>query len=242
MGVAEDVLRSGPSAVIDRANAISVRLGNPDRWLEGCDDDALIAGANLALVGDELLQFGEAVPLGNGHFRLSRLLRGRFGTEWAIGDHRLGERFIRLAPGTFTTVNVPAACIGGSATVIGRGVGDLATPGSAIAGVTGEAMRPLAPGRLWMEQTAKGLLVRWSERAIEQLHWLDGQAMTPAHSYRVRVDGEGGSHEQVVTGDRLMLTDEMLATIGGAKTVSVHTHGPVLPSHEITITVSQEPR
>jgi hypothetical protein len=51
----------------------SVEQCDAGQWLVSCDDDALAAGANLAAIGSELFQFGDALPLGGGSFRLSRL-------------------------------------------------------------------------------------------------------------------------------------------------------------------------
>src|SRR3546814_3877061 len=55
-------------------------------------------GANLALIDDELVQFGHVEQLGGHRFRLRRLLRGRRGTEWASADHEAGGRFILIEP------------------------------------------------------------------------------------------------------------------------------------------------
>ncbi|MFX9123832.1 hypothetical protein ABTN41_20585, partial [Acinetobacter baumannii] len=52
--------------------------------------------ANRALVGDEIIQFASAQPLGGGLWRLGTLLRGRGGTEWAVGGHTIGDRFVLL--------------------------------------------------------------------------------------------------------------------------------------------------
>jgi hypothetical protein len=79
MGSAVSILSAGDSALIDRAGAVEVQLLHDEMWLEGRSDDALAAGANLAQLGDELIQFGDAEPLDGGRFRLSRLLRGRMG-------------------------------------------------------------------------------------------------------------------------------------------------------------------
>ncbi len=58
-------------AVFDMINSVDVELANPDDWLESRDDDALAAGENLAIIGSEIVQFGNALPLGNRRFRLS---------------------------------------------------------------------------------------------------------------------------------------------------------------------------
>ena len=52
--------------------------------LQHAGDAALLAGANAAMLGAELIQFGRAEPLGQGRYRLSRLLRGRGGSDDAI--------------------------------------------------------------------------------------------------------------------------------------------------------------
>ena len=48
----------------------------------------------LYLVGDELLQAATAIDRGNGVFWLTNLLRGRLGTEWAVGSHAVGEAVV----------------------------------------------------------------------------------------------------------------------------------------------------
>lgn len=52
--------------------------------------------ANVALLGDEVIQWRNASVLSSGLYELSGLLRGRRGTEWAMGTHALGERFLLL--------------------------------------------------------------------------------------------------------------------------------------------------
>jgi hypothetical protein len=52
--------------------------------------------ANVALLGDEIIQWRNATVLASGLYELSGLLRGRRGTEWAMASHVTGERFILL--------------------------------------------------------------------------------------------------------------------------------------------------
>ena len=51
-------------------------------------------GENFAAIGNEVVQFGQATHLGDGRFRLGRLLRGRAGTEST--GHSRGEPFVLL--------------------------------------------------------------------------------------------------------------------------------------------------
>jgi hypothetical protein len=89
-----------------------VQLIDPDQWLTSSDDDALAAGANLALIGDELVQFGDVTPLGGGRFRLERLLRGRAGTEAAASGHAVEEIFCLIDMGSLQPITLPITSIG----------------------------------------------------------------------------------------------------------------------------------
>ena len=85
LGESLSVLGTGDAFLIDRMASVDIELVDSGQWLTSCDDAALLGGANLAILGDELIQFGDAAPLSAGGFRLSRLLRGRGATEWASG-------------------------------------------------------------------------------------------------------------------------------------------------------------
>lgn len=56
---------------------------------------------NVGLLGDELIQWKNATLLAENLYQLSGLLRGRRGTEWAIGTHKIGDRFVVLATDGF---------------------------------------------------------------------------------------------------------------------------------------------
>ncbi|AXQ69195.1 tail protein [Caulobacter phage CcrBL9] len=64
--------------------------------LESITDDELWAGQNAALLGDEVIQFRDAVENPDGTWTIWNLLRGRRGTEYAAGAHKKGDRFIVL--------------------------------------------------------------------------------------------------------------------------------------------------
>jgi len=87
-------------------------------WLTSCDDEAIACGGNLAIIGNELLQFADALPLGDGRFRLSGLVRGLAGTE--ATNHAEGEAFVLAQPNTLRTVRLPAWSAGREAAVRAR--------------------------------------------------------------------------------------------------------------------------
>ncbi len=141
-------------------------------WLEGRDDDALVAGANLAAVGAELVQFGAVDPLGGRRFRLSRLLRGRRGTEWAAEAHEAGEPFTLIARETLTAIEAPA---GVEAHVLASGVGDGPDAATAARFVGAENLRPPSPVHLAAVETLGGdLSISWVRRSRLGWGWTDG--------------------------------------------------------------------
>jgi putative tail protein len=175
MGEAVGALAPGGPALFDGTSSVEVELLNDSMWLESRDDAALAGGANLAAIGDELIQFGAAEPLGERRFRLSRLLRGRRGTEWAAATHEAGEAFVMIEPDRLAALEAPAAVLGGEARLVGSGIGDGPEGAEAIRAVTGEAMRPPAPVHLAAEALAGGdLAIRWVRRSRNGWAWLGG--------------------------------------------------------------------
>lgn len=122
------VLANGAADVVDLTHAIEITLANSDKWLVSADAVALDAGANLAAVGDELVQFAVADPLGAGRFRLSGLRRGRRGSEAAMTGHGPDEMFVLIRPETLQVLTFQEAQVGLSASVTALGVGNKDNP------------------------------------------------------------------------------------------------------------------
>jgi hypothetical protein len=89
--------------------SVEVVLHDADQWLVSCSDADLELGDNFAAVGNEIIQFGDATSLGSGRFRLTRLLRGRWGTQGAIGSHLEGEHFVLIEPGALQPITLPVS-------------------------------------------------------------------------------------------------------------------------------------
>ena len=193
MGSVSGVLADAGATLFDMRSAIEVRLLSDRMWLESRDDDALIGGANLAMIGDELVQFGRAEPIAPGRFRLSRFLRGRRGTEWAIADHAEGEPFTLMDPGSLASLAFPAEKVGAVALVAARGIGDGDAPAVATRTIGADAVRPLAPVHLRAEKRADGGIgVAWTRRSRLGWAWVDGTDVPLAEdreAYRVTILG-----------------------------------------------------
>lgn len=95
-GRATGALASATHYVWDRGNSVNVSLyyGTLTNATEAaCNANPRL---NLALLGSELIQFTTATLQGDGSYTLTGLKRGRRGSEWAVGTHASGERFVML--------------------------------------------------------------------------------------------------------------------------------------------------
>ena len=172
IGRATTVLGPGPGTLIDDLASVTVTMVAADAWLTSCSDDALVMGTNLAALGDELIQFGRAEPLGGGRFRLSHLLRGRRGSEWAIGGHAVGDRLVLIDAAVLREVALPSAMLG--ATIVATPAGLADGPAQAVTRVTGgEALRPPPPCHVSIEPVGGGLRMRWTRRSRAGWGWVD---------------------------------------------------------------------
>jgi len=212
LGRARTVLADGAIDLIDTRNSVDVDLIDVDQWLTSCDDEALAAGENFAVLGDELIQFGQVLALGGGRFRLSRLLRGRGGTEWACADHGSDEPFCLIESGALQPIVLPAWAMGAS--VSGTSAGALTT----VPEFRGEGVRPPAPVRLGAERQPNGdLLLNWTRRSRQGFAWVDeidaplGEAI---EQYRVTVIGMIGSVELSARGPSLIIPGDVVVSLG----------------------------
>jgi hypothetical protein len=82
--------------VFDELNSTTVSVG--DGTLTSSTRSAVLANKllNCMLVGDEIIQFVTATLVSTGVYKLTRLLRGCRGTDWAMTGHTAGERCVLL--------------------------------------------------------------------------------------------------------------------------------------------------
>jgi hypothetical protein len=94
----------------DELSSVNVRMSNGT--LSSTTNAGLRAGVNMAVIGDEIVFFRDATLQGNGTYTLRGFLRGRRGSEYAMADHAIGERFVLVDPTTFVRVPQSTADIG----------------------------------------------------------------------------------------------------------------------------------
>jgi hypothetical protein len=67
-------------------------------------ESVLSGNGGLMVVGDEVIQYANCRQIGTHLYMLSRLLRGRKGTEWAMASHYIGERVVVYDPDAWIRV------------------------------------------------------------------------------------------------------------------------------------------
>jgi hypothetical protein len=228
-----DVAPKG-SALLDLETRFEVELLHAGMWLESRNDAALAAGANLAALGSELIQFGEAEQIGPRRFRLSRLLRGRRGTEWAAA-HEAGEPFVLLVEGSLATIEVPSGAVGSEARLIASGLGDPPEAEPVRVPVSGESLRPPSPVHLRAEAMAGGdVLLSWVRRSRGGWTWQSGVDTPLAEereAYRVTISGAFGRRASDVGAPSFTYSAALQAEDGATGLVTVEvaqlgTHAP----------------
>lgn len=173
---------------------VEVELLNDAMWLESRPEPSVLAGANLALLGDELIQFSTVQALAPQRFRLSGLLRGRRGTEWAVAGHVAGERFVMLDPAALLALPLSLEQLGQTILLRAAGAGDAATiPIDVMVG--GAGLQPLAPVHLHVARRDGQLQFAWIAQSRAGFGWPDLVDVPPGEvrtAFRVELRDAGG--------------------------------------------------
>jgi hypothetical protein len=150
-------LSAGTIYAWDMANALHVRVYTGH--LSPRDDEVVLAGGNRLAVetdaGDwEIVGFAEAELQTPGEYRLSRLLRGQGGTDWAIGTTGAGIRVVVLDDRP-TALPLPGAWLGEAIDLMVY-AGRSDSVGTALEAQVGLGpVLPLAPAHLTAERAAE---------------------------------------------------------------------------------------
>lgn len=155
----------------DEANTIRVSLTRGS--LSSVPYASFLAGAQAAIIGDEIVYFRDAVLNADGTYTISGLLRGMRGSEYAMGAHSPGERFILVdsstmarIPGVTADLHMPrlykAVTSGGSlAKTIQRSFTN-----------DGAGLKPYAPVHVGGGRDASGnLTINWTRRTRISGEW-----------------------------------------------------------------------
>ena len=196
LGTVVAVAPMAPATLLDMDGVFEVVLAHPGMELGDADAAALDRGVNLALLGDELVQFGRAEPLGGARWRLSSLLRGRRGSEAASGEQVVGDRFVLIEAAAARAFDLPVSVLGREVRVMASGVGD-AAPVETRCWMRGVSVVPPSPVHLRAVAEEDGsATVQWTRRSRAGWRWIDGvdsPLSEEAEAYRVTVTTAAGT-------------------------------------------------
>jgi hypothetical protein len=189
-GLAVGALAAASPLLIDRQSRVAIRLTGSDMALTSASLDQLAMGANRALLGGELIQFASAVAQGGGVWLLSGLLRGRGGTESAIGAHAAGDAFVLLDG---TPVQLDGGALQGAVGIAALGLADPVQVEVPIL-CRGYSRRPWSPVHPKAVIADDGsLTLSWTRRARGGWSWSDGVDMPlqeQTETYLVALGGQ----------------------------------------------------
>lgn len=100
-------LGAASAAYWDMGNTITVTLFSGALSSASSDLEVLNYEVNQALIGSEIIGFRYATPLGDNRYELSRLIRGRQGTQRWMSRHSVNERFLLLEEDNIRNKSIP---------------------------------------------------------------------------------------------------------------------------------------
>jgi hypothetical protein len=216
MGNAVTVLGDWQLGMFDEIHTVDVTLvagvlSNASR------EDVLDTDTNACLVGNEILQFRTATSLGSNTWRLSGLLRGRRGTEWAAALHAAGEPFVLLsATGGMVRLPMDLADVGAARSY--KVVSTQQTNGDGIIQSftnTAAGLKPLAPGMFDVATDGVQIALRWIRRSRYRDNFLIGTVPLAESSEAYEVDVTAATGETVTYS-----TTETALTVNAASYVA----------------------
>jgi hypothetical protein len=172
IGSATSALPSFNANTWDDINTLTVYLRGGGE-LYNATPEAVLNGANAAVVGDEIIQFRTATQISETGYILSGLLRGRRGTS--TGGHFIGDRFVLLSEAAARRIPMDTAEIGVErvykAVTIGNTLGSAPTITFAN---TAKGLECYSPVQLTGGRDAAGnLKINWVRRTRIAGSWRD---------------------------------------------------------------------
>jgi hypothetical protein len=164
---------SGPN-VWDMNSQVDVELLSGT--LSSVTDVAVLNGANVACIGDEVVQFRDATLISGTTYRLKGLLRARLATNDVATAHVADERFVLLTPQAVRRIQVDAIDERGQWTYVASTLGGRRDVSYyQTVRHEGRALRPLSPVLLSAVRGANNVyVIRWTRRARINAAWEDG--------------------------------------------------------------------
>jgi hypothetical protein len=160
--------------IVDELSSVNVMLSHGS--LSSTTNAGLLSGVNLCVIGEEILQFRDATLEDDGSYTLTGFLRGRRGSEYAMSDHAIGDRFILLDAATLVRVPAETAHIGIEKLYKAVSAGSSLSSATASSFTNeGTGLKPYAPMHLGGGRDASNnLTLTWVRRTRISGEWRSG--------------------------------------------------------------------
>lgn len=176
-GILLNELKPSRPYYFDLENKINIMFhsGIDENLLNSIDYNSLYNQNNLALLGNEIIQFKDISLNEDGTYTLKNLLRGLFGTEEYINNHFIGDRFILLKKSELTEYKLDISKLQNKLKFKAVSFGnDLLTTDSNEFIVSGKNLKPLKISHLRkIINSDKSITIKWNriDRGIQ--NWND---------------------------------------------------------------------
>lgn len=193
-----------PQAYPDEVSVVTVQIHTPHAELQETDLEGLLNRANLAVIGDEIVQFANADEVSEGYWQLSYFLRGRKGSTTAA--HAPGDRFVLLERNAIPFVPASLTDLDRELTFRATSFGTTPDTGTVVAMTyTGRSQTERSPAYLTARREGDDAIIAW--QGVGRL----GASVHAAHGayfagYRVTVD-DGSLTETVDTVNQSLTHD-----------------------------------
>ncbi|GAB2899687.1 phage tail protein [Microbulbifer echini] len=218
MGELTTSLNSHKREIPDTHNRVQLRLYDTNDALENRTLADLLNRQNRALIGHEIVSFGEAEEISPGVWEIGYLLRGRLGTNPT--NHPAGTRFVLLERNTLNYIPTERYNLGQTLTFRATSIGSgKETTTSGL--FSGASHAEPAPANLSAHRNGGQLVIQWhgvgrlgGRAAYDQSQFFAG--------YRVTVNGQSTD----TSATTLTLADPGTATITVSQLNSITGPGP----------------
>jgi hypothetical protein len=159
--------------IFDELNTVTVKLFTGS--LSSVSELAVLNGENYAVLGSEIIQYKNAELIATNTYKLSGLLRGRKGTEWAMDSHDIGERFVFASTTNWRRITLTSGDLGLERLFKFATFGTTLQQTPAIPFVPeGVALECYSPVEVGAGRNASGdLVINWKRRNRINAEWRD---------------------------------------------------------------------
>ena len=193
----------------DRVNELTVMMSAGGDALASATEIAVLNGANVAILGNEIIQFATVTQNDDGTFTLSDLLRGRRGSDPFVGTHSTGDRFIVLSTATTLDINEDNSQIGLMRPYSVLSLGESGYPDSETDFTdTARRLMPLTACSIQGARDGSGnLTITWlrQTRIGGENDWADGVTDVPlgeaSESYQIDIIKAGAGVRTIAVSD-----------------------------------------